>query len=127
MEIATCTRTDWLVSEAARARGVAWSGMQPSTTLLHSAQDLAHLARARAKARHDRAKSPIGRCQDGIIRTQLIARTIHATCEAARNALSRGGEPDLATLDQTLTTLVSQCRDLTVQARHANRTWSKAS
>jgi hypothetical protein len=104
-------RLAWREEQAARARGVTWSGMDPAPARPASAAALRRRAARRAARLRAWMASPDGQIATAMADVQRAARSAHLIAEAVRAALDRrGGEDvrdDLRAMDAQARTLLA--------------------
>ncbi|HEY8572504.1 hypothetical protein [Phenylobacterium sp.] len=98
--------------EAARSRGVAWSGLDPGPFGRRSSEALLRDACALHDALAARRESPAGRLSVALAKAQAAARDAHSAAEALRGALARGeiGELPLGPLSAAAEALMDAAR-----------------
>src|SRR5689334_7213919 len=99
--------------EAARQRGVAWSGLGPEPLRRRSAGEITTAATAMAAALADWQASRRGRLNATLVRIQALARAVHAAADQAQAALARDADAPcpLADLNRHAAALPAAARE----------------
>jgi hypothetical protein len=99
--------------EAARQRGVSWSGLGPGPFRRRSPGEINTAAQAMASALEAWRASRRGRLNAALARVQALARAAHAAAEQAQAALARDadGPCPLADLAAHATALLAAARE----------------
>ena len=114
-------RVDAHAREAARSRGVAWSGLGPEPWRPRSAAQVEASARARLERLQAWRASAAGRFLAAVASAQRAAETAHVAGEAARAAVARGMDHGANSCRQAADALEAEGRALLAAARAARR------